>query len=52
MALQSSEPRSIVRHEDTAGHGTFLAGTAAGYDKAAGFTGVALLLLALREMKE
>jgi len=40
-ALQSSEPRSIVEHVDTEGHGTFIAGIAAGYDQAANFTGVA-----------
>ena len=40
-ALQSSDPLSIVKQTDVIGHGTFLSGIAAGYDKTGTFKGVA-----------
>lgn len=36
LALQSEDPLSIVPSTDDIGHGTFLAGIAAGYDRSAG----------------
>lgn len=40
-ALKNENPYSVVGHRDTIGHGTFISGVAAGYDRAAGFTGAA-----------
>lgn len=40
-ALQSEDPYSVVGHRDDNGHGTFISGVTAGYDKAANFMGAA-----------
>lgn len=57
-ALASEDPYSIVPSKDTNGHGTYLAGVAAGKDRtgAAGYTGGApdadIVVVKLREAKE
>ncbi|NLK22389.1 MAG: S8 family peptidase [Epulopiscium sp.] len=56
-ALQSKNPGEIVPHRDEVGHGTFLAGVSAGYDRIdKGFIGAApdsnLLVVKLKAAKE
>lgn len=55
-ALQITRPYDIVEHADTEGHGTFIAGVAAGYDEKVGFTGVApeaeLIIIKVKPAKQ
>ncbi|MBZ4669180.1 MAG: prtP 3 [Defluviitaleaceae bacterium] len=56
-ALRSENPRAVVPHVDEAGHGTFLAGVAAGYDRINGeYIGAApdaqLLVVKLKPAKQ
>ena len=56
-ALNSENPRAVVPHVDEVGHGTFLAGVAAGYDRSGGdYIGAApdaqLLVVKLKPAKQ